>query len=280
MQAKPATIEERGTAAVGLVGGGFMGEAIVTGLVKAGVARPQDLCVAEAVEDRRRFLGSAHEGLRVVATASEGVKGCAAVVLAVKPQDFARVAEEVRPALQPDQVVISIMAGVRLATLADGLGRARVVRVMPNTPAALSEGFSTWIAADDVDEEQRALTRRILGALGREAEVHEERYLDMATAVSGSGPAYVFLFLEALINAGVHIGMPRALATEMVVQTVRGSVAMAAVSDMHLAALRDAVTSPGGTTSAALQVLERSGFRGTLTDAVTAAFEQSRALGG
>lgn len=265
---------------IGLIGGGFMGEAIVKGLVKAGVARPEDLCVAEAIAERRSYLGTAHQGLRVVAGAAEGADGANVLLIAIKPQDFGGLAETLAPALTPEQVVISIMAGIRLGTLVDKLHHDRAVRVMPNTPASLGEGFSAWMATDAVSEGERGLTRRILGALGREAEVHEERYLDMATAISGSGPAYVFLFLEALIDAGVHIGMPRALAREMVMQTVSGSTAMAAASAEHPAALRNAVTSPGGTTAAALQVLEKAGIRGTLTDAVVAAYEQSRSLGG
>ena len=257
-----------------------MGEAIVSGLVRAGVARAEDLCVTEAVEERRRALGATHAGLRVVADVKDGVANCDAVLIAVKPQDFGKLAEHLSAALASDQVVISIMAGVRIATLVERLRHERVVRVMPNTPASLGAGFSAWMATDEVSAEQRELTRRILGALGREAEMHEERYLDMATAISGSGPAYVFLFVEALINAGVHVGMPRAIATEMVLQTVEGSVAMLRASGEHPAVLRDAVTSPAGTTAAALQIIERSGMRGTVTDAVVAAFERSQSLGG
>lgn len=257
-----------------------MGEAIVCGLVRAGVARPEDLCVTEAVEERRRSLGAAHAGLRVVADVADGVANCDAVLIAVKPQDFGQLGERLAVALKPDQVVISIMAGVRIGTLVERLRHGRVVRVMPNTPASLGAGFSAWMATEAVSAEQRELTRRILSALGREAEMHEERYLDMATAISGSGPAYVFLFLEAFINAGVHVGMPRAIALEMVLQTVEGSVAMMRASGDHPAVLRDAVTSPGGTTAAAMQVIERSGMRGTMTDAVVAAYERSRSLGG
>jgi pyrroline-5-carboxylate reductase len=265
---------------VGLVGGGFMGEAIVTGLVRAGVSRLQDLRVTEAVEERRRYLSDAHAGLHVVAGVKDGVSGCDVVLVAVKPQDFGRLSTALGEALEPEQLVISIMAGVRIGTLCEGLRHDRVVRVMPNTPASLGAGFSAWMATEAVSANQRELTQQILGALGREAEMHEERYLDMATAICGSGPAYVFLVLEAFINAGVHIGMPRGVATEMVLQTMEGALAMARASGEHPAVLRDAVTSPGGTTAAALQEFERGGLRGTFTDAVVAAYERSRALGG
>jgi pyrroline-5-carboxylate reductase len=257
-----------------------MGEAIAVGLLGSGAARVEDLFVVEPAAERRAQLAGAHADLRVLAALQGDVPDCRAFLIAVKPQDFATVAAALASVLRPDQLVISIMAGVRLPTLIEKLRHARVVRVMPNTPAALGKGFSTWIATDEVTAAQRTLTRQVLGALGREAEVHEERYLDMATALSGSGPAYVFLFMEAFINAGVHIGMPRALATDMVLQTIAGSLAMAEGSDAHLAALRDQVTSPGGTTAAALQVFERAGLRGIMTDAIIAAYEKSRALGG
>jgi pyrroline-5-carboxylate reductase len=257
-----------------------MGEAIVGGLVRAGVAKAMDICVVEPVPARREALAQMFGGLHLAASPDDHLMQCAAVLLAVKPQDFARVANTLAPALREEQLVISIMAGVRIATLVESLNHHRTVRVMPNTPASLGVGFSAWMPTDDVTDQQRELTRRILSALGREAEFHEERYLDMATAISGSGPAYVFLFLEAYINAGVHIGMPRPQATEMVFQTVLGSVEMAQSSGQHLSALRDMVTSPGGTTTDAIHVLEREGLRAAMNDAVRAAYDKSRALGG
>jgi len=257
-----------------------MGEAIVGGLIKAGVARSQDLCVVEPIAERREAFTMAHNGLHVSGTPDAQLATCEALIIAVKPPDFVKAAKALRPVLRPEQLAISIMAGVRVATLTEELGHRRIVRVMPNTPAALGAGFSGWMPTEAVTETQRLLTRRILGALGREAEFDDERYLDMVTAISGSGPAYVFLFLEAYINAAVHIGMPRPQATEMVFQTVRGSVEMAQTGGEHLAALRDMVTSPGGTTTDALHMLEQAGLRAAMTEAVTAAYEKSRALGG
>jgi len=280
MSQPPAALQERSSVRIGLVGGGFMGAAIISGLMTAGLARAEDLSVAEAVEDRRRYLLGSCPGIRVSGDLGEAVRDCAAVLIAVKPQDFAKLGPALAAVLSPGPVVISIMAGIPLGVLVEGLSHARVVRVMPNTPASLGEGFSAWIATDQVTAEQRELTRSILRALGREAEMHEERYVDMATALSGSGPAYVFLFLEALISAGVSIGLPRPLAADMAMQTISGSLAMARASGEHPAALRDAVTSPAGTTAAALQVLERAGIRGIVTEAVTAAYERSKSLGG
>jgi pyrroline-5-carboxylate reductase len=257
-----------------------MGEAIIAGLIKAGTARVEDLCVVEPVADRRKQLSQSYPKLAVQADPGGATAASDALLIAIKPQDFDHAADALRASLRPEQLVISIMAGVRIGTLIDKLAHERVVRVMPNTPAALGAGFSAWLPSDEVTSEQRDLTRRVLQSLGREAEFHDERYLDMATAISGSGPAYVFLFLEAYINAAVHIGMPRAQAADMVIQTVLGSVEMAQSSGNHLAALRDSVTSPGGTTVEALHELERGGLRTIMTEAVKAAYEKSRALGG
>jgi pyrroline-5-carboxylate reductase len=257
-----------------------MGEAIVGGLLRAELAQIQDLAVVEPVSERRQALGLAHQGIYLSATPDSRLTDCEALILAVKPQDFPKAAKSLQPVLRTDQLVISIMAGIRIATLTNELGHQCVVRVMPNTPAALGAGFSAWMPTDEVTPAQRDLTRKVLSALGQEAEFHEERYLDMATAISGSGPAYVFLFLEAYINAAVHIGMPRPQATEMVLQTVLGSVEMAQTTGQHLAALRDNVTSPGGTTTDAVHVLEQAGLRSAMTAAVQAAYDKSRSLGG
>lgn len=268
------------TISLGLIGGGFMGEAIVDGLVSSGAARTQDLAVDELAPERREHLKKRFKGLLVTSDATEAAKNRDIVLIAVKPQDMAKAAAVLHGVLQPEQVVMSIMAGVRIASLTSALDHSRVVRVMPNTPASLGAGFSAWMATGDVTDEQLTLVRRVLSALGHEAQFSEERYLDMATALSGSGPAYVFFFLEALIDAGVHIGIPRALATDMAIQTILGSMKMAVALERHPAELRNMVTSPAGTTAEALLVLERAGVRAALTDAVVAAYEKSRALGG
>lgn len=257
-----------------------MGEAIVDGLLKAGAARVEDICVGERIEERRHYLQQKFVGLTVEADLTQAVLGRQIVLLAVKPQDFSNVASDLRGNLDQQQLLMSIMAGVRVDTLVEAFDHIAVVRVMPNTPAALGAGFSGWFATMAVADQQRALAQRVLRALGREAQVPEERYLDMVTAVSGSGPAYVFLFLEGLVDAGVHIGLPRELATEMVLQTLLGSTRMAIDTGRHPAELRNMVTSPAGTTAEALLVLERTGMRAALTEAVIAAYEKSRALGG
>jgi len=176
-------------------------------------------------------------------------------------------------------LVLSIVAGARLGTLTEGLEHPAVVRSMPNTPARVGEGITVWTASAAVNDDQREQAKLILAALGQEIFVEDENYLDMATALSGTGPSYVYLFMEAMVDAGVHLGFPRRIAEQLVVQTVKGSVAYYEHSPRHLARLRNEVTSPGGTSAAALYYLEKAGFRTALSRAIWAAYERSSALG-
>jgi pyrroline-5-carboxylate reductase len=175
--------------------------------------------------------------------------------------------------------VLSIVAGASIDTISSGLNHPAVVRSMPNTPAQIGEGITIWTTSEGITEEQKETARTLLAALGQEIYVEEESYLDMATALSGTGPAYVFLFMEAMIDAGVHLGFPRRIAEQLVVQTVRGSVDYYSRNSTHPASLRNQVTSPGGTSAAALYYLEKAGFRTAISRAVWAAFERSQELG-
>jgi pyrroline-5-carboxylate reductase len=190
------------------------------------------------------------------------------------------VLEELRGAVAADGLVLSIVAGARIAAIADGLGHEAIVRVMPNTPAQIGQGMSVWTATGAVREEQLLQARSILGALGEQIRLEDEDYLDMATALSGTGPAYVFLFMEAMIDAGVHMGFSRRVAQQLVLQTIRGSVDFAWQSVAHPAELRNMVTSPGGTSAEALYQLEKGGFRTVLSRAIWAAYQKSKYLGG
>jgi len=185
-----------------------------------------------------------------------------------------------RGALDERQIVVSIVAGASISQLASALDHGAVVRVMPNAPAQIGEGVSVWTASPKVPEEARATIRSLLQGLGVEIEVADERYLDMATALSASGPAYVFLFLEAFIDAGVSVGFDRPTASALAMETIRGSILFAKESGAHPAELRAMVTSPGGTTAAALLELEGGRFRAVIADAVWAAYERARSLGG
>ena len=171
------------------------------------------------------------------------------------------------------------MAGATITAIATGLGHRAIVRTMPNTPAQVGEGMTVWTATPEVSARQREQAGAIVAALGRQLFVEEERFLDMATAISGSGPAYVFLMMEALIDAAVHLGFSRDAARELVVQTIRGSAIYAEQQPVHPAELRNRVTSPGGTSADALYQLEKGGFRTVMSDAVLAAYERSVALG-
>jgi pyrroline-5-carboxylate reductase len=263
---------------IGFIGGGSMGEAIVGALLKKGVAEPGDVTVSDAAEPRRRHLSSSY-GVVVTEENGAAFRGVELAVLAVKPQDFGAVASDLRGNVEDDQTVLSIMAGIRIERIVEALGHKAVVRAMPNTPAFVGEAMTVWTATDAVSQRGRESSAGLLRSLGREIEVGDENYLDMATAVSGSGPGFVFLFLEALIDAGVHIGLRREMAQEMALQTVLGSACLASETGKDPVELRNMVTSPAGTTAAGLQVLEEAGFRGAVRDAVEAAHERAKELG-
>jgi pyrroline-5-carboxylate reductase len=176
-------------------------------------------------------------------------------------------------------MVMSIVAGARLGAISRGLSHGAIVRVMPNTPAQIGEGISVWTATPDVAQGQLDQARTILQALGKEVYVNDEKFLDMATAVSGTGPTYVFLVMEAMIDAAVHLGFPRHVAYQLVTETMRGSVMYAMKSGKHPAELRNMVTSPGGTSAAALYQLEKGSLRTVLSKAIFAAYERSKSLG-
>jgi len=267
------------TGCVAFIGGGFMGEGILQGLLARGASVAGDVAVCEPLRLRREYLARQY-GVRTSEQAADVLDEAQTVIFAVKPQDFATAAAGVASFLRPEQVALSIMAGVRIETLRTLLRHERIVRAMPNTPGAIGEGFTGWTATTAVQPAELVAVEAILGTLGRTAHLPDEKYLDMVTAVSGSGPGFVMLLAEAMIDAAVLIGLRRDLATEMVLQTFAGSARWAQQSGRHVAELRNAVTSSAGTTAAGLQELERSGVRAALSDAVVAAYERSCALGG
>ncbi len=263
---------------LGLIGCGFMGEAILAATIARGLVTASDAIIADVSDDRRKIIASRYS-VRTTADAAEAASGADAIILAVKPQEFDAAASAMRGKLSPNQTVISIMAGVRIEKIATALAHPAVIRAMPNTPAAIGEGMTLWTATDSVSAEARALAGALFQALGAEIEVTDEKYLDMATALSGSGPGFVYLLIEAFVDAGVHVGLKRDVAEQLAVQTFAGAAKYAQATGKHLAHLRNEVTSPAGTTAAGLQVLESAGIRGTIIDAVEAAYERSRELG-
>ncbi|MGQ0742886.1 MAG: pyrroline-5-carboxylate reductase [Acidimicrobiales bacterium] len=262
-----------------VVGGGRMGEALLGGLVAAGWCRPEELAVLESVAERRTALVGRFEGVTVVATVT-GLKAAGAVV-AVKPPDVQEACRVI--ATTGATRVLSIAAGVRLGSLASWLGPgARAVRAMPNTPALVGAGVAAMAVADSSDptsEEDLAWAESILAAVGRVERVAEAD-LDAVTAVSGSGPAYVFLLVEALADAGISAGLSREVSHRLARATVAGAGRLLEASDTDPRSLRAAVTSPGGTTAAAVGVLEEGGWPQLMAAAVAAATRRSRELGG
>lgn len=260
-----------------IVGAGMMAESIIGGLLAKGMIPASQIVASHPRLDRRMALESRF-GIRTVARNVDAVVGADLVALTVKPQVVGAVMKELRGSLSEDQVVMSILAGANISTLTNGLDHQRIVRVMPNTPAQIGEGMSVWCATPAVDDAARSRVRAALGALGEELEVETEKYVDMATALSGTGPTYVFLMMEALVDAGVHMGFPRRIAEEIVLQTVSGSVAFARSSGKHLAELRNMVTSPGGTSAEAIYQMEKGGLRTVLSKSVYAAYQRTQTL--
>ena len=272
---------------ISFIGGGVMAEAIIGGIIESQIAEAEAVSVGEPVKSRREHL-EAKYGVRASASNVDALEGAELSVLAVKPQSLPYVMAELKGKLARDNAVLSIVAGATTRTLVDGLGHEAVIRVMPNTPAQIGAGMSVWTAAASpanaaspaVPKDRVEATRRILATLGEEHYADDEKLIDMATALSASGPAYVFLFIEALIDAGVYLGMARDVARKLTLQTVLGSTQLVKDTGRHPAELKDMVTSPGGTTIEALRAFEGSGFRASVFSAVIAAYEKSKTLGG
>lgn len=263
---------------IAFIGGGFMATAMIRGLVRGKVIAPERIWVGEPLAEQRERLVR-ELGVHATAENAEAAADAQVVVLAVKPQHSEAALADLRGRLAPGQLLLSIMAGVRIATIQAGAAHRPVVRVMPNTPAHVGKAMSVWTAAPEVTAEQRAWAQTILRAIGAEVYVENEHYLDIATGVSGSGPGYVFLFIEAFIDAAVRAGFTWPVAQELVLQTIEGSVALARELKLHPAQLRNMVTSAGGTTAAGLYELERAGLRAALADCVMAAYHRAVELG-
>jgi pyrroline-5-carboxylate reductase len=263
---------------IALIGPGAMGEAIIVGLLEKRITAPECILAAGPLLDRGEELHNRY-GVQTLADNKAAVEQADLVILAVKPQVLSAMAKGIRNCIPEDALVLSIIAGATIETISSGLNHDSIVRAMPNTPAQIGQGITVWTTSPAVTEEQLKLARLVLSALGQEVYVDDEHYLDMATALSGSGPAYVFLFMEALIDAGVHMGFSRHIAEQLVTETILGSVSFYKKNGIHPAQLRNQVTSPGGTSAEALYYLEKAGLRTAISRAVWAAFERSQELG-
>jgi pyrroline-5-carboxylate reductase len=263
---------------IAFIGSGAMGEAMIKGMVAQDVVLAPHIMASDPVAARREQMKSQF-GVATTDSNRNAVQEADVVVLSVKPQILPRVMAELRGHIPVSALVLSIVAGVPIATMQAGLGHDRIVRTMPNTPAQVGKGMTVWAATPAVTPEQRRQTQLILTALGEQVAVEDEHYLDMATGLSGSGPGYVFLLIEAMIDAGVQIGFSRADAQKIVLQTIDGSVELVRSTGLHPAELKNRVTSPAGTTAAGLFELEQSGVRAAIMRAVEAAYHRSAELG-
>jgi pyrroline-5-carboxylate reductase len=261
---------------VAIVGAGAMGEALAGGLVGGGWDPPDIVLVARR-EDRRRQVTDA-TGVACLLDAAEATAGRSVVVVAVKPDDVPDLLTRLAGTISPDQVIVSLAAGVATRVYEAALGTVPVVRAMPNTPSRIAEGVTALAAGRHADERAMAMATQVLEAVGKTI-VLEERLLDAVTAVSGTGPAYVFLLAEALIDAAIREGIPAYAAELLVEQTVRGAGMLLSAVDLTPERLRAQVTSPGGTTAAAVHLLEERGFRALIEDAVRAASLRSSEMG-
>lgn len=259
------------------IGSGVMAEAMIKGLLQKELVKPEQIRCSDPQPQRLEVLQQRY-GVLGSRNNREALRDADLGVMSIKPQMFGEVSDELSGVLPESGLLLSIMAGVTTGNIVKRTGHKRVVRVMPNTPAQIGKGVSVWCCTPEVSDGQRELAQQVLRALGTEHFVKREEMLDMATALSGSAPAYVFLFMEALVDAGVHMGFSRQVAKDLVVQTVKGSAEYAELSDHHLADLRNMVTSPGGTTADAIYYLEKGGLRTVLSQAVHAAFLKSKKL--
>lgn len=265
------------------IGCGVMAESIIAGLLRKNLVRADQIVASHPRKSRRQELTEKY-GILAFEENTEAVRNIrvyenSIVALCVKPQRLKGVSDELRDVVLPTQIVLSIIAGARVETISEALNNKKIVRAMPNTPSQIGAGITAWTCEGDVTEEERAQIRALLTALGKELYVETENMIDMATSLSATGPTYIFLVMEALTDAGVHLGFSRDMAKELVQETMLGAVLFAMESHKHPAELRNMVTSPGGTSADAIYQMEKGGLRTVLSKAVYAAYQRAVALG-
>jgi pyrroline-5-carboxylate reductase len=264
---------------IAFIGGGNMGTAILSALIDKGLARPADITVSDIMKERLEYLKNTY-GVLVTTANTSAIGGKDVILLSVKPQTLPEIMPELKGKINSGQLIISIMAGIKISSIREGSGHNSIVRVMPNMAAQVFEGMSGWTTTPEVSNDQKELARSVLQSIGREIYFDDEKYLDMVTSVSGSGPAYFFYFVEALTEAGVKIGFSHDVAYELVLQTLIGAGKLMHESGTDPAELRKMVTSKGGTTAAALDILEKGEFKDLVVRALMAAYNRSKELGG
>jgi pyrroline-5-carboxylate reductase len=266
------------TQTIGFIGAGQMARALARGFCASGRLKPGQIVVHDPVAEACRAFAAEVPGSKSAATNVDLCQQADVLVLATKPQSVPSVLSELAGKVGPQKLVVSIAAGVTLAKLCDGLKTQRAIRVMPNTPALVGQGASAYALGPGATEADSQLAGQLLGAVGKAFAV-DEKLLDAVTGLSGSGPAFVYVMIEALSDGGVRMGLPRDVASALAAQTVLGSAQMVLTTGEHPAALKDKVASPGGTTIAGLAALETHGLRAALIAAVEAATRRSQELG-
>lgn len=259
---------------ISFIGTGIMASSIIKCITEKGLYRKEEITgsgsrLKSLEEVKKRF------GINITQKNTDAAKFGNIIILSIKPQVFQAIAKEIKDSINDNQMIVSIMAGVDIETLQRELLHKKIVRAMPNTPAQISEGMTVWTSTKEIKENEKDEVKKIFSSMGKELYFEEEQYVDMATALTGTGPAYVFLFLEAMIASGVHLGFSRRDARELVYQTTLGSVLFAINSEKHTSELRDMVTSPGGTSADALYEMEKGSFRTIIEKAVYSAFKRT-----
>lgn len=263
---------------IAVIGSGNMAGAMIGALLRKGEVTPDQITASDPYPQQRELVKDKY-GIQVTAENQQATKNADIVILAVKPQVLPDVFSCLKGKIPEGSLVFSIVAGMPISTIQKGLSHKSVIRSMPNTPAQISAGMTVWTDSDSVTDNQREEAKTILEAMGKQLYVEKEDALNMATAVSGTGPTYAFLLAEALVDAAVHLGFSRREARLIVLETLKGSVEFAQQSELHLAQLRNMVTSPGGTSAEAIYQLEKGGMRTILSKAVWAAYQKSQILG-
>ena len=265
---------------IGFIGAGNMGEALIKGLLASKKVTPGQILVTDKIKERLAYMAEHYE-VKVFSKNFEVAKGAEIIILAIKPNDIKPVLQEIGSDLNKGKLLISIAAGITMDFILQNLSHAvPLIRVMPNTPALVLEGAIGICPSQGISKEDRDIATSIFEAVGKVVLIENEGLMDAVTGLSGSGPAYVFLILEALSDAGVSVGLPRKTANLLAIQTVFGSAKLAMESGRHLGELKDMVTSPGGTTIAGLEKLEDGGIRAAIMKAVEAATKRSKELSG
>ena len=265
------------------IGCGVMAESMIAGLLRKNLVAAEQIIATHPRENRRNELGEKYkievlaENIKAVEQVRESADSI--VALCVKPQRIAGVLDELKSVVAAEQLIVSIIAGAKIETISEMLNNQKIVRAMPNTPSQIGAGITAWTCTESVSIDERANIKSLLTALGKEIYVENENMIDMATSLSATGPTYIFMVMEALTDAGVHLGFSREVSKELVQETMLGSVLFAMESHKHPAELRNMVTSPGGTSAEAIYQMEKGGLRTVLSKAVYSAYQKAVTLG-